>query len=362
MGGIVGRLFREFAVTLSVAIAALAGRLADHHADDVRRAAAAASRARHGRGRRGRASAWSTRCCAATTRSLRWALRHPRTMLAVTLADRRRQRRSLHRRAEGLLPAAGHRPADRRRSRPTRTSRSRRCWDKLPRSRAIIGARSRGRQRDGVHRRRRRRRLGQEHGAHVRRPQAVRPARRSAPTRSSPACARSWPTLPGAPTFLQPVQDLRIGGRLGNAQYQYTLQGERFDELAAWAPRVAAAPAHSCRSSPTSTATSRTQGLQASLVVDRDTAARLDVSPQRIDDTLYDAFGQRQVSTIYAQLNQYHVVMEVEPRFWQQPGDAARPLRRAPTTARRCRSSALRALRADARRRWRSTTRGSSRR
>jgi multidrug efflux pump len=124
--------------------------------------------------------------------------------------------------------------------------------------------------------------------------------------------------VPGAPTYLQPVQDLRIGGRLGNALYQYTLQGERFDELASWAPKVV----ERLRRVPQITDLSSDQqdaGLQASLIVDRDTAARLHVSPQRIDDTLNDAFGQRQVSIIYGDLNQYHVILEVAPPFWQHP-------------------------------------------
>ena len=124
--------------------------------------------------------------------------------------------------------------------------------------------------------------------------------------------------VPGAPTYLQSVQDLRIGGRMGNAQYQYTLQGDNFSELNAWAPRVE----QRLRTLPQLADVSSDQqdkGLQATLVIDRRTASRLGITPQIIDDTLYDAFGQRQVSIIYTQLNQYHVVMEVEPRFWQRP-------------------------------------------
>jgi len=124
--------------------------------------------------------------------------------------------------------------------------------------------------------------------------------------------------VPGAPTFLQPVQDLRVGGRISNALYQFTLQGDDVEELNAWAPRVA----ERLRALPQLVDFSSDQqdkGRQSSLVIDRQTASRLGLTSQLIDDTLYDAFGQRQVSTLYTQLNQYHVVMEAAPQFWQRP-------------------------------------------
>jgi len=124
--------------------------------------------------------------------------------------------------------------------------------------------------------------------------------------------------VPGATLFLQTAQELQIGGRLGSSQYQYTLQGEDLAELNTWAPRVLQA----LRGLPElrDIATDQqNRGLEARLVIDRDTASRLGVQPQAIDNALYDAFGQRQVSTIYRQLNQYHVVMEVDPRFGQSP-------------------------------------------
>jgi multidrug efflux pump len=124
--------------------------------------------------------------------------------------------------------------------------------------------------------------------------------------------------VPGATLYLQAVQDVRMGGRSSNAQYQFTLQAEDFRELSAWAPRVL----DRLRKLPELVDLSSDQqdkGLKASLVIDRSTASRLGITPQMIDDTLYDAFGQRQVSTMYTQLNQYHVVMEVEPRYWQRP-------------------------------------------
>jgi multidrug efflux pump len=124
--------------------------------------------------------------------------------------------------------------------------------------------------------------------------------------------------VPGAPTYFQSVQDLRIGGRMGPALYQYTLQGENLDELNAWAPHML----RRMRTTPQLVdvvSDQQNKGLQTSVVIDRNTASRLGITPQLIDDTLYDAFGQRQVSITYTLLNQYHVVMEVEPSFWQRP-------------------------------------------
>ena len=122
--------------------------------------------------------------------------------------------------------------------------------------------------------------------------------------------------VPGATLFLQSAQDLTIGGRFGAAQYQYTLQGENLDDLNTWSPRLLdkmkALP--ELRDVNTD---QQVRGLQARLVIDRDTASRLGVSPQDLDNALYDAFGQRQVSTMYRPLNQYHVVMEVASQFQQ---------------------------------------------
>ncbi|HVN63337.1 MAG TPA: multidrug efflux RND transporter permease subunit [Candidatus Binataceae bacterium] len=124
--------------------------------------------------------------------------------------------------------------------------------------------------------------------------------------------------IAGVSIYLQAVQDLRIGGRLSGAEYQYTLQSGDLDLLDLWAPRLLA----KMRTMPELADVNSDQqnnGLQASVSVDRNTAARLGISQQEIDSTLYDAFGQRQVSTMYTPLNQYHVVMEVAPEFWQNP-------------------------------------------
>jgi len=124
--------------------------------------------------------------------------------------------------------------------------------------------------------------------------------------------------VPGANLFLQPVQDIRIGGRQSNAQYQFTLQADDLAELRAWEPKIRAALSNLPQLADVNTDT-QDKGLQTSVVIDRDTATRLGVTARMIDTTLNDLFGQRQVSTIYAQLNQYHVVMEAAPEFWQSP-------------------------------------------
>jgi multidrug efflux pump len=124
--------------------------------------------------------------------------------------------------------------------------------------------------------------------------------------------------IPGANLFLQAVQDLRIGGRGSNAQFQYTLQSTELGELNAFAPQMLARlrGIEGLRDVATD---QQNRGLQASLVIDRDSASRLGIPARRIDETLYDAFGQRQVSTIYRALNQYFVVLEVAPQFQQSP-------------------------------------------
>ena len=124
--------------------------------------------------------------------------------------------------------------------------------------------------------------------------------------------------VPGATLILQSAQDLTIGGRFGNAQYQYTLQSANLDDLNNWAPRLL----KKLRSLPElrdQNSDQQDKGLQAKLVIDRDTASRLGINPTTLDNALYDAFGQRQVSTMYRPLNQYHVVMEVAPQFQQTP-------------------------------------------
>jgi multidrug efflux pump len=129
---------------------------------------------------------------------------------------------------------------------------------------------------------------------------------------------RELSQVPGGRLFLQAVQDIRVGGRQSNAQYQYTLQADTTDEVYAWTPKLVDALQRSTVLADVNS-DQQQKGLETDIVIDRDTASRFGIVASQIDNTLYDAFGQRQVSTIYSAINQYHVVMEVAPRYWQNP-------------------------------------------
>jgi multidrug efflux pump len=124
--------------------------------------------------------------------------------------------------------------------------------------------------------------------------------------------------MPGATLYLQANQDIRIGGRQSNGEYQYTLQSQDFKMLGEWGPKVL----ERMRQLPQIADVSsdlENSGLSSNVVVDRDTAARLGLTAQAVDSALYDAFGQRQVSTMYKSINQYHVVLALERQWWQSP-------------------------------------------
>ena len=123
---------------------------------------------------------------------------------------------------------------------------------------------------------------------------------------------------PGANLYLQPWQDIRVGGRSSGAQYQYTLQADTITDLRAWETRVRLMMSALPELADVNT-DAQDKGLQTSLVIDHDAVARLGLNQAEIDGTLNDLFGQRQVSTIYHPLNQYHVVMEAAPEYWQSP-------------------------------------------
>jgi multidrug efflux pump len=125
-------------------------------------------------------------------------------------------------------------------------------------------------------------------------------------------------SIPGARGILQANQNLRIGAKQSNALYQYTLQSDNIDDLMKWGP-IVGAQMRKLRELTDVDSDQQNSGLEARLVYDRQTAARLGITPQLMDSTLYSAFGQSQVSTMYTSLNQYHVVMEVAPQFWQSP-------------------------------------------
>lgn len=124
--------------------------------------------------------------------------------------------------------------------------------------------------------------------------------------------------IPGATLYMQASQDIRVGGRGGNSQYQYTLQADNLEDLNEWAPKLLA----KLKTLPQildANSDQQIHGLQSQLIIDRDTASRLGITPAQIDTSLYSAFGQRQVSTMYTGMNQYHVVLEVLPEFQQNP-------------------------------------------
>jgi hydrophobe/amphiphile efflux-1 (HAE1) family protein len=129
---------------------------------------------------------------------------------------------------------------------------------------------------------------------------------------------RKLADVPGATLYLQAQQDIRVGGRSSNSQYQFTLSSGSLTDLNEWAPKLLQKMKTLPQLRDVAT-DQQNKGLEANLVIDRDTASRLGITAQAIDNTLYDAFGQRQVSTIYTQLNQYHAVMQVDNRFQRNP-------------------------------------------
>ena len=148
--------------------------------------------------------------------------------------------------------------------------------------------------------------------------------------RSSAGCSPELAEVAGITLYMQPVQDLTVEDRVSRTQYQYTLEDADAEELR---DVGAAAASSGCSTLPELRDVASDQqndGARVPLVIDRDTASRLGITPQMIDDTLYNAFGQRQVSTIFTQLNQYRVVLEVEPDVQQNPEALKRPLRATP--------------------------------
>jgi multidrug efflux pump len=124
--------------------------------------------------------------------------------------------------------------------------------------------------------------------------------------------------VPGATMFLQNSQDVRIGGRQGNAQYQYTLQAPDFQSLSVWGPKLLERLSNLPEIADVSS-DQQNSGLSSNVVIDRDTASRLGLTAQAVDSALYDAFGQRQVSVMYKSINQYHVVLALQQQWWASP-------------------------------------------
>ena len=310
MGGIVGRLFREFAITLSAAI--LISLVVSLTTTPMMCARLLRPKEAHSHGR---LSAWSERAFTAMRngyrRSLDWSLRHGPVVMLVLLVTVCLNVYLYVEIKKGFFPQqdtgrlTGGVQAD-------QSSSFQAMRVKLadfmaivasdPAVESVVGFTGGGQRNSGF--------------MYI----ALKPLSERRIS-ADQVIARLRPKLakePGASLFLQPVQDIRIGGRQANAQYQFTLQADDLAELRAWEPKIRAALSNLPALADVNTDT-QDKGLQTSLVIDRDAASRLGVTARMIDTTLYDLFGQRQVSTIYAQLNQYHVVMEAAPEYWQSP-------------------------------------------
>ncbi len=308
MGGVIGRLFREFAVTLSIAIAVSAvvsltltpmmcARLLKHDPHE----------------RHGRLYQLSERffegMVAAYARGLRWVLDHQRFMLLVTLGTVSLTVYLYAVIPKGLFPqqdtgtmmATTDAPQDT--SFPALKARQEAVNDVIkadPAVKAMIAFLNGGN--TGT--------CFVELRGDVKRPTADQIIARLRPKLAK---------IPGIQTYLQSVQDVRTGGRATRTQYQYALEDADIKELSTWAPRMVDVMKTLPELKDVATDL-QVQGLQMDVKIDRDTASELGVLPQNIDDTLYDAFGQRLVAITFTQTNQYYVVLEMRPDLAQNPG------------------------------------------
>ncbi len=316
MGGVIGRLFREFAVTLSVAIVvSLCVSLATTPMMCAR-FLRSQKEIKHGKMYQAseRVFLWSVETYAA---GLRWVLRHQPLMLLLTGATVCLSMYLYLVIPKGFFPAqdtglmAGNILGAQDTSFPAMQQKLKQYTDIVmsdPAVKSMIGQTGGGAENTG--------------GMEI----ELKPVSERKVTvyqvieRLRPKLA----VVPGATLFLRAYQDITVGGRISSSQYQYTLSSENLADLLEWAPRVETVMKQLPELRDIAS-DQQTRGLQATLVIDRDTASRLGISPQAIDNTLYDAFGQRQVSTIYTQLNQYHVVMEVDSAF-RDSTDAIRGL------------------------------------
>jgi multidrug efflux pump len=308
MGGIVGRLFREFAMTLSLAIlVSLAISLTTTPmlcALLLRRQAVA------------RRNPWFERMEAAYARSLAWALRHSGAVLLLLLATIALNVVLFRVIPKGFFPdqdtgrVIGVITADQSTSFQLMRQKLAQMVDIVRRDKAVAdvvgftGGGGGGR--------------SQTNTATVYMSLRPRSERAEDATHVVARLRHALAQVSGATLYMFPARDVRAGGRQSNAEYQYTLQGDNAAELYAWAPKLVAALQRDRRLVDVNS-DQQVRGLETQLTIDRDTAARLGITPLQIDNTLYDAFGQRQVSVIYSAQNQYHVVMEVAPRYWQSP-------------------------------------------
>jgi multidrug efflux pump len=311
MGGIVGRLFREFAVTLSLAIAvSLAVSLTVTPMMCSRLLADAEHRPKDGPIARRLERAFA-RLQGGYARTLGWALSHPLLILTTLVATIALNAYLYVVVPKGFFPQqdtgrlVGGIQADQSTSfqaMKIKFSEMMAIVQRNPNVQNVIGFTG-GRQ------------TNSGFMFVTLKPKTVR---RASADQVIAQLRRPLGHVAGAQTFLQAVQDIRVGGRQSNAQYQYTLLGDSSAEVYKWAPLLTEALKHRPELADVNS-DQQQGGLESFVTINRQSAARLKITPSQIDNTLYDAFGQRQVSTIYNPLNQYHVVMEVAPRYWQDP-------------------------------------------
>ena len=311
MGGILGRLFREFTVTLSIAILIslaisltttpmmCALWLKPREVDDAPRPRTVFDRVHGG-----------------YERSLRWALRHGGLVMLILFGAVCLNVVLFSVISTGLFPTqdtgrlVGSLQADQSVSFQAMTQKLRQMIDIVqgdPAVEHVVGFTGVGSGGGG----------GQINTGSVfvaLKPITQRPSVEEVIARLRPQLAR----VPGGRLTLVAVQDVRAGGRQSNAAYQYTLQSDKTDDLFTWTPKLVTALEHSAVLADINS-DQQQKGLETDLIIDRDTASRLGITASQIDSTLYDAFGQRQVSVIYSAINQYHVVMEIDPRYTQYP-------------------------------------------
>jgi multidrug efflux pump len=313
MGGIVGRLFREFAVTLSVAILmslVVSLTLTPMMCSRLLRAAREQGAQRVARWKRWTEGAFSA-IARGYERSLAWALRHSALMLLLFFATIALNVYLYIIVPKGFFPQQdvgmlfGGIQADQATSFQSMRNKLSEFVEIVRQDPAVanVVAFTGG---------------GQRNGGNmfvILKPLAERGISADA---VNARLRQKVAHVPGASVFFAPVQDIRVGGRSANATYQYTLQGDDLEELRSWEPKVRQVMSDLPELADVNT-DAQDRGLQTSLIIDRDTASRLGVTPALIDAVLNDAFGQRQVSTIYMPLNQYRVVMEAAPQYWQHP-------------------------------------------
>ena len=334
MGGIVGKLFREFAVTLSVAIAV--SLLVSLTTTPMLCAQFLKSRdeSRHGRIYRFTEGAFD-RLHHEYNGALRWVLRHQTLMLCVTIGTTFLSVFLFMIVPKGFFPQqdtgrlSGQTMAAQDISFPAMRDKQRKLAeialnDPAVRSATAFAGGGRGSNNVGYMfialkplDQRPYRATGDDWIDRLRKILHLHPDHVSADDVVN-GLRQKLTSVPGATLFLQAQQDIQIGGRGAAAQYQYTLSDENLNELNTWAPRFEALAKNLPELRDVST-DQQNKGLAANLVIDRDTASRLGISAAAIDNVLYDAFGQREVSTMYTALNQYYVVMEVDPQYQLSP-------------------------------------------